>query len=266
VGNTFFEKILDDERVTVKRVSVCMATRNGERFIGRQLETIFAQLARDDEVVISDDSSNDGTLEIVRSFCDSRVRLFAGNTFFSPIFNFENALRQASGDIIVLADQDDIWLNNKMATIRECFAQAPPGPYLIALDGYVVDESEEVTDESIFVKLNVGKGFLRNVVNNRYLGCCLAFSRELLAAALPFPRRIPMHDMWLGQLCGLVGKTEFVPVKTIKYRKHAGSLTEFRIRFRPWLQIRRRFFLVIHLIGRALHYKWRAGRWTSVGD
>ncbi|MHB9097318.1 MAG: glycosyltransferase family protein, partial [Syntrophales bacterium] len=114
-----------------------------------------------------------------------------------------------------------------------------------------------VTEDSIFARLNVGTGFWRNVFDNRYLGCCLAFSRDLLTVALPFPRRIPMHDMWLGQLCALVGIVEFVPVKTIRYRRHAASRTEFlRIRFQPWLQIRRRFFLVVHLLGRALWYKW----------
>jgi glycosyltransferase involved in cell wall biosynthesis len=234
-----------------------MATHNGERFIRRQMETILAQLAPDDEMVISDDSSTDRTLEIIRSLADSRIRLFTGNTFFSPTFNCENALRQARGDIIVLADQDDIWLDNKVTVIRERFAQAPTGPYLMALDGYVVDDVEQVTEDSIFARLHVGTGFWRNVFNNRYLGCCLAFSRELLTAALPFPRRIPMHDMWLGQLCALVGTAEFVPVKTIRYRRHAASRTEFlRIRFRPWLQIRRRFFLVAHLLGRSLWYKW----------
>jgi GT2 family glycosyltransferase len=234
-----------------------MATHNGERFIRRQMETILAQLGPDDEVVISDDSSTDRTLEIIRSLADPRIRLFTGNRFFSPTFNCENALLQARGDIIVLADQDDIWLENKVTVIRERFAQAPVGPYLIALDGYVVDEVERLTGDSIFALLNVGTGFWRNVFNNRYTGCCLAFSRDLLTAALPFPRRIPMHDMWLGQLCALVGTVELVPVKTIKYRRHAASLTEFcRIRFRPWLQIRRRFFLVAHLLGRSLWYRW----------
>ena len=234
-----------------------MATHNGERFIRRQMETILAQLAPDDEVVISDDSSADRTLEIIRSLAYSRIRLFTGNTFFSPTFNCENALRQARGDIIVLADQDDIWLDNKVTVIRERFAQAPTGPYLVTLDGYVVDDVEQVMEDSIFALLNVGTGFWRNVFNNRYLGCCLAFSRELLTAALPFPHRIPMHDMWLGQLCALVGTVEFIPVKTIRYRRHAATLTEFRrIRFRPWLQIRRRFFLIAHLLGRSLWYRW----------
>ena len=64
----------------------------------------------------------------------------------------------------MLADQDDIWLDNKVAVIRERFAQAPTGPYLIALDGYVVDDAERVTEDSIFALLNVGTRFLEECV------------------------------------------------------------------------------------------------------
>lgn len=232
------------------RISVCMATHNGERFIGRQLESILSQLAADDEVIVSDDSSIDGTVGIVNGFGDPRIRLLQGNTFYSPIFNFEHALKQATGEIIVLADQDDVWLENKVAVIRAKFAVKPHRYYLIALDGYVVDEHETITSDSILARLNAGKGFWKNIFDNRYLGCCLAFTRELLEIALPFPRRIPMHDMWLGQLCELAGETEFVGEKTILYRKHGASLTDFKIRFMPFTQIKRRIFLIYYLLSR----------------
>ncbi|KAF0218730.1 MAG: family 2 glycosyl [Geobacteraceae bacterium] len=236
-------------------ISVCMATYNGERYVRRQLESILTQLGPDDEVVISDDSSTDKTVAIIKDFHDPRIRLYENNTFHSPIFNFENALTKATGDIIVLSDQDDVWLDNKVAVIREKFAARPHRFYLIALDGYVVDADEAVIGDSIFGRLNAGPGFFKNIFDNRYPGCCLAFSRELLSVALPFPKRIPMHDMWLGQLCELMGKTEFVPVKTIKYRKHGASLTDFRIRFMPWTQIKRRWFLAYHLLKRAMEWK-----------
>lgn len=235
-------------------ISVCMATYNGERFLRRQIETILPQLAPGDELVIADDSSTDGTLSILAEFAavDPRIRLFTGNSFSSPIFNFEFALKQAQGEIIVLADQDDVWLENKLAVVRERFASRPAGPFLIALDGYVVDEAEQVITDSIFARLHAGPGFLKNLWDNRYLGCCLAFNRALLDVALPFHRRIPMHDMWLGQLCELVGTTEFVPVKTILYRKHGASLTDFKIEFRPLLQIKRRAVLAWYLLSRWL--------------
>jgi glycosyltransferase involved in cell wall biosynthesis len=231
-------------------ISVCMATYNGERFLPRQLETILPQLALEDELVVSDDSSSDRTLTIVRDCADPRIRTFPGNTFHSPIFNFEHALRQARGDTLVLADQDDVWLPDKLGVVRDRFARRPPGPYLIALDAYVADESERVLHESLFEKLGAGPGFFKNIYANRYVGACLAFSRELLEIALPFPRNIPMHDMWLGQLGELVGTTEFVPEKTILYRRHGANLTDFRIRFRPWTQVKRRAVLTYCLLAR----------------
>ena len=46
-------------------ISVCMASYNGAKYIKAQLESILTQLGAEDEVVISDDGSTDGTLDIV---------------------------------------------------------------------------------------------------------------------------------------------------------------------------------------------------------
>jgi glycosyltransferase involved in cell wall biosynthesis len=237
------------------KISVCMATRNGEKYIGAQLGSILPQLQPDDEVVISDDSSTDRTVEMINQFGDSRIRLFENNTFFSPIFNFENALKHASGEIIVLADQDDVWLDNKIRLIRDGFRQRPSSIHLIVLDGCAIDESGKVIEESLFRKINAGKGLLKNIYDSTYMGCCMAFSRSLLDVALPFPKRIPMHDMWLGLLAELFGTVEFYGAKTIQYRKHATSTTEFRRRFRPLTQIKRRVFLCCSLGARFLARK-----------
>ncbi|WP_233189466.1 glycosyltransferase family 2 protein [Geothermobacter hydrogeniphilus] len=232
-------------------ISVCLASHNGEKYIRRQLESILAQLVPTDEVVVSDDSSTDATLRIVQSLEDPRIRLFPGNTFFSPVYNFEHALKQARGDVIILADQDDVWLENRVALVREKFRDPPHARYLLVTDGAVVDEREQILHESIFRLIGAGPGFWKNLWNNRYMGCCMAFSRELLEVALPFPRHLPMHDMWLGQLCERIGVTEFVPVRTLLYRKHADSQTEFQIRWQPWLQIRRRWILATNLMKRS---------------
>lgn len=232
-----------------------MATRNGARFIRLQLASILPQLGPDDEVVISDDSSTDETVAVIKRFGDPRVRLLENNIFYSPIFNFENALRQAAGEIIVLSDQDDIWLDNKITVIRENFRKRTGPIHLIVLDGSVIDVHENITTDSLFTKINAGPGLLKNIYNNTYMGCCLAFSRELLQIALPFPRRLPMHDMWLGLLAEIYGEVAFVQERTILYRKHAESTTHFRIQFVPITQIKRRWFLVYHLVNR-----WIKGR------
>jgi hypothetical protein len=84
----------------------------------------------------------------------------------------------------------------------------------------------------------------------------MAFSRDLLKIALPFPKNIPMHDMWLGLLAELFGTVEFVPEKTIKYRRHGVSVTDLRRRLDMVRQIMRRYHLVTSLLGRFLHVKY----------
>jgi len=232
-------------------ISVCMATYNGERFVRQQIESILPQLAPDDELVISDDSSTDSTVSIITAIADDRIRLFPGQSFRSPALNFEYALKQARGEIILLSDQDDLWLPEKVGVVKGLFARNSARPLLVVLDAAVVAEDEREIYPSVLEKLKAGPGFWKNLYDNRYLGCCMAFSRDLLERALPFPRNIPMHDIWLGQLCERVGTTQFVPVRTMQYRKHSASLTEFRIRFKPLLQIRRRLILAWNLLHRA---------------
>lgn len=233
-------------------ISVCMATCNGARFLARQLETIIPQLAPEDELVISDDGSTDDTLAIIAACPDPRIRVLTDATFRNPVDNFEHALKAARGEILVLADQDDVWLPNRLALVRERFAGRPAGPFLLVTDARVVGADEQLLADSLFAILGARPGFLRNLFANRFQGCCLAFSRELLRRALPFPRRLPMHDWWLGLLCELVGTTEFLPTPAILYRKHDASLTDFAIRWRPLTQLRWRLTMVVALAGRLL--------------
>jgi glycosyltransferase involved in cell wall biosynthesis len=227
-----------------------MATRNGERYIRRQLESILTQLKPDDELVISDDSSTDGTIGIIKSFRDPRIRLFEGNAFFNPIFNFEHAIRQATGNVIVLSDQDDIWLENKAAVIREKFEGKLDAVHTVVLDGCIIDERENVISGSLFRHMKAGRGILKNIYDNTYKGCCMAFTRSLLRYALPFPKGIPMHDMWLGLLSELFGTVDFVEVTTMKHRRHANNVSSIYLRLDVPRQVKRRILLAYFLLRR----------------
>ena len=95
-------------------ISVCIATYNGSKYIKEQIDSILPQLDECDEIIVSDDSSTDNTLSILKSYHDRRIIIFTNQKFNSPIYNFENALKHAKGDIIFLSDQDDIWEFNKV--------------------------------------------------------------------------------------------------------------------------------------------------------
>ena len=228
------------------KISVCMATYNGEKYIKEQLDSILSQLSENDEVIVSDDSSNDKTVEIIKSYHDDRVRLFENQNFNSPVYNFENALIKAKGNIIVLADQDDVWENNKIETIKKYMQ----GYDLVLSDAYIIDEHGAVIQES-FYKLNGSKsGFVKNIVKNSYLGCTMAFNRKILLKTLPFPKDLPMHDWWIGLIGEMFGNTYFIKDRLVMYRRHSNnaSLTGEKSSYSLFKKISFRLTIIKNLI------------------
>ncbi|SUJ12982.1 Spore coat polysaccharide biosynthesis protein spsA [Sphingobacterium spiritivorum] len=201
------------------RISVCMATYNGAEFIKQQLDSILSQLATDDEVIISDDSSSDATVEIINSFADDRIRLFEGRKFSSPIRNFEFAIQQAKNPLIFLADQDDVWTDSKVDILRPLLSKYD----VVVSDCSVVDKDLKIVTESFFSLNNSGPGLLKNLKSNSYLGCCMAFNQKVKHLILPFPKQIPMHDIWIGFVGELFFKTKFVKERLILYRRHGNN-------------------------------------------
>jgi glycosyltransferase involved in cell wall biosynthesis len=203
------------------KISVCMATYNGAGFVTRQLETVLPQLSPGDEVVISDDSSTDGTIEAIEELRDSRIRLLKANFFRSPTYNFENALKLASGDIVFLADQDDEWVDGWVdAALKELQDVS-----LVVCDAHMIDRDGKLhpgSEARIYHGIRKS-GVIQNLYRNGYIGCCCAFRREILEVALPFPAKIPWHDWWLGLIADTFFTTRFVDRKWIRYRRHENN-------------------------------------------
>jgi len=238
----------------MSRMSVCMATRNGGRFIAEQLESILRQLEPDDEVIISDDSSTDDTIAVIRSFKDERIRLFEGNRSYNPTFNFENAIRNASGDIIALSDQDDIWLDGKVAVVKKTVTASTERFFMVILNGLIIDDAENIHPRTIAEQTGAANGVLRNLFDSSYIGCCMAFKRDLLEIALPFPKTVPMHDWWMGLLNEIYGTVRFIDTITIRYRRHGETFTDLPKRVRSFDQITCRCLMAWHIAARFISY------------
>lgn len=205
------------------KISVCMATYNGEAFIREQLDSILVQLGADDEVVISDDSSKDQTTSIIEALNDPRIHLLKDQKFGSAIFNFENAIKHASGDVIFLSDQDDIWLPGKVEKMKAKF----PEFNLVVSDCIITDENLKEIAPSMYRINRSGRGLIRNTIKNAYLGCTMAFDRKVLKFALPFPSDIPMHDMWLGFVADMFCRVIFIEDKLVYYRRHSSNTVQW---------------------------------------
>jgi glycosyltransferase involved in cell wall biosynthesis len=201
------------------RISVCMTSYNGELYIKPQIDSILSQLSDEDELIISDDGSQDNTINIIKSYNDSRIRLYINN-FKNHILNFEFVLSKAKGNYIFLADQDDVWVSNKVNICLNYLKKYD----LICSDCFVVDGNMEI------IKLHFHNnsvkqhsGFIKNIIKNNYLGCCLAFNRKILEYSLPFPNKLITHDTWIGLVAELVGKTLFITDRLIYFRRHSSN-------------------------------------------
>jgi glycosyltransferase involved in cell wall biosynthesis len=201
--------------------SICLTTFNGERFIKEQIESVLPQLALNDEIIVSDDGSTDNTINIIKNFCDERIKITEHAPLGNVIKNVEHALSRAKGDYIFLCDQDDVWMPDKIEVTLKNLQDCD----LVMSDCLIVDELGKLLHPSFFALRKVKPGFTRNLWKNAYTGCCMAFKKRLLADILPFPLDVPMHDWWIGLIAEKMGKVKFLEQKLVKYRRHNANIS-----------------------------------------
>jgi glycosyltransferase involved in cell wall biosynthesis len=193
-----------------------MATKNGAEFIREQIDSVLPQLSSHDELIVSDDCSDDHTTQIINAYADKRIKLFRNSNQVGVTKNFETGLKQCAGDYIFLADQDDVWMPEKISVMVEHLQRHD----LVICDCDVADHALGVKHRSFFNMNNSGKGLIKNIIRNSYMGCCMAFRRNVLHRALPFPGDVPLHDMWIGLIGEIHFKTHFLPQPLVYHRRH----------------------------------------------
>lgn len=203
------------------KISVCMATYNGEKYIKEQMLSILSQIKKGDEVIISDDHSTDRTIEIINCLNDQRIHIFFNNKEKGYTRNFENSLEKSTGDIIFLADQDDVWMDNKV----DLFCQQLQNYSFVVSDCVIVNNVLKTIDKSHFKLRSVKKGFLRNLFLPRYVGACMAFKRNVLLKSLPFPKNssLAAHDYWICLVAEYYFDTKLINQPLILYRRHGDN-------------------------------------------
>lgn len=206
------------------KISVALAAYNGGEYIAEQLTSILSCLGEGDEVIVSDDCPEGSTMAAVLPFIESdgRVRYFEGPGK-GVIANFESALRRCTGDIIFLSDQDDVWLPGKVERVMREFES---GAELVLHDASVTDRHLNITERSYFALHGSNASYIRNIVKNSFVGCCMAFTREVMLESLPFPKGIPMHDWWIALVA--IKKRRRVTLinePLILWRRHSDNVT-----------------------------------------
>jgi len=207
-----------------------MATYNGSRYVAQQLTSILDQLDEDDEVVVVDDASSDDTRDIVAACGDHRVQLHRLPVNRGYAAAFEAALERASGEHVVLSDQDDLWPPGRLVAMQRALGTASVVVGNVAVLGtdaplrgpFGQREWRLPEDPSHRVRILAGLA-LSNVP---YFGSAMAFRSDFLPVLLPYPasaRELP--DAWIA-INGLVrGTIAHLEQDVVLHRLHGANAT-----------------------------------------
>ena len=230
-------------------ISVCIATYNGSNYVEEQILSILDQLTKKDEIILVDDCSNDNTLQIIKLIKDPRIKIYKNKTNVGVSATFGRAISLAKGDVIFTSDQDDIWYPNKVRSIIDIFNN-DKFLTLVITDAKIIDNNNLVLTESYFEKRGGFKSsFLSNMIKNKYLGCTMAFKPNMRKYILPFPDKIPSHDMWIGLINSIYGKINFIDIPLIGYRRHGKNVSPI-IRQSLWKMLIWRLIFIYRLTQR----------------
>ena len=204
------------------KISVALAAYNGEKYIKEQIESILCQLSENDEIIVSDDNPFKATKSVIDSIADPRIKYFAGEGK-GVVRNFENAIKRCSGDVIFLADQDDVWMPDKVGSM---LAEFEKGADVILHHASVTDAKLNITEPSYFAVHGSGASFSKNLLRNTFVGCCMAFTKEIASECVPFPGDIAMHDWWIALASIKRGRKVVILDKPlILWRRHGENVT-----------------------------------------
>lgn len=207
------------------KVSVLLITYNGIKYIEQQLLSILQNLGAEDELIVSDDGSTDGTMELVEQYRKRYSNIVLVKGPHSGIAsNLSNAFQYSEGDFIFFSDQDDEWLPGKISKIKETFIE-DSSIDVIMHDGFICDQNNEVVDSSntIFYRRNPKHGVIKNLAKSAYYGCCMAFRRSFLERYMPMPSNLLAYDQFLG-LCAEHNKSScFLREQYIMHRYHGSN-------------------------------------------
>jgi glycosyltransferase involved in cell wall biosynthesis len=221
-------------------VSIALCTFNGEKFLPEQLRSITTQTILPDEIVVCDDGSKDNTVAIVSQFAQKMPEIHwhieQNVVNLKTSKNFEKAISLCNNDFIFLADQDDVWKENKIESML-AFFRKNPGCKAVFSDADLIDDNDHQTGgtllENSFFKSSVRKNYRKEdflywsiMLGNVMTGATMALRRSAFSSIFPFhldPGRKLWHDGWIGFSLLTEGAVEYLDECLMKYRVHSSQ-------------------------------------------
>ena len=216
------------------KVCVLLSIYNGARFLKAQIESIAAQKNVSVFILARDDGSSDDSAVIFEETCrglniPSRLskgpNLGAARCFLELIYQAEREF-----DCYALADQDDVWLEDKLDRAAQALGRNPAKPGLYICRQYITDADLNIIGLS---RIPDRLGFGNAVVQNVAVGAACVFNLEALKVltSIPSPQTLVMHDWWIYLVLSSCGEVTYDPRPGVYYRQHGGNVVGSETRF-----------------------------------
>lgn len=213
------------------KIEILMATYNGEKYVGEQIDSIIHQTYENWKLLIRDDNSTDKTLEILKEYekKDKRIKVIEdkkGNLGF--VKNFEELLNCSNEQWVMFSDQDDYWVENKIekyvATLNMNYNDIFGRPVLVHSNSFICDDNLEII-ENEFINSRIASKYNEDSYYFTYFvqGSTVLINREIIDLALPFSKNVTVHDRYFHLLAEFLGKRIFINESLIKYRQHSNN-------------------------------------------
>lgn len=210
------------------KICIVLATYNGAQYLSQMLDSLMAQTRPADMIIAVDDGSKDSSPKILESYKDKlplTVEIHEVNQGHRAAFSrtLELARTQLGpDDLIALADQDDIWLPNKLEILEKELS----GSCLVFGDAEIIDGQGNVTAGSwrVLGNIDINTTIRHQIAGiNHVTGCLSLFRASLLDTVLPIPEGVTVHDRWIAMIAEKNGGIKAIPQKVIQYRIHGGN-------------------------------------------
>ena len=213
------------------KIEILLATYNGEKYVGEQIDSIINQTYHNWILLIRDDNSKDNTLEILKEYekKDNRIKVIEdkkGNLGF--VKNFEELLNNSKEDWVMFSDQDDYWLENKIekyvAILNTSSEDVLKKPMLIHSNSFICDDNLEIIKDE-FINSKIANKYNEDDFYFAYFvqGSTVLINRAIIDLALPFSKNVTVHDRYFHLLAEFLGKRIFINESLIKYRQHSNN-------------------------------------------
>lgn len=214
-------------------IGIALATYNGSQYVIEMLDSIEKQTFKSFHIHVTDDGSTDNTIAVIKDhklFSEGKISIHNQQGGQGALRNFSRAISYCNEQYILLCDQDDYWLENKLEIIFDCFRENELNkgniPLLVFSDLQIVDFNLDCIYDSFFKssikdsRCNKPQDF---IISNHIPGCCMAINSMAKKIIEPIPDNVRMHDWWIALVISTYGELKYIDKPLVKYRQHSNN-------------------------------------------